>query len=172
MGRHLVIYCDSVGNFTLERGSNDKVVRTSLAGHRIGVVACTPEGHVLGSGLFSNSVCPDQYAGACWAVLRAVEIVIEYGAEIIGIRTQQVENLGSSTRQGYRGSRYLEIAREAAWKVKTRCYFEPMDKYSINLAEYVARDGSREPGQFFWYRSDEAEPSRSVMAQRMPVIAG
>lgn len=145
------MYCDAVGNFTAEPSDRGGIRRVPLTGHRVGVVACTPEGSVLGSGLFANSVCPDQYAAACWAVLRAIEIAIQNGAELVGIKTQQVENLGSSTRNGYKGSRYLEIAREGVWQAKARCYFETLSANSINLAEFVARDANRSPGEFIWY---------------------
>ena len=104
-----VIWCDAAEN-TVTRAVNSygKQAKFDNGGYRVGLV-CGGYTH-----RHVNTACPDQFAGECFAVLKAIELATECGLHSCTIRNDRIGGFESSTKRGYAGAKYLWVAKKIA----------------------------------------------------------
>jgi len=110
-GIEAVIWADAHEN-TVRKVVNrfGKKVTFNNGGYRIGILV-EKEGEKK-EFVFYNTRCPDQFAGECFSVLKAVEVAKEMGFKKIVIRNDRIDSFYATTKWGYIGMKYLYIARK------------------------------------------------------------
>jgi hypothetical protein len=114
-----VIFCDAAEN-TVKKVVNSygKKIKFDNGGHRIGLVSGTlVERHY-------NTQCPDQFAGECFSVLKAVELAVKHGLKSATIRNDRIGGFAASTKRGYKGATYLWVAKKLATENNLAVTFE------------------------------------------------
>jgi DNA-binding transcriptional MerR regulator len=108
-----VIWCDAAEN-TVTRVVNrfGRKAKYDNGGYRIGLLAETDDGEYEAREY--NTRCPDQFAGECFAVLKAVELAADCRAKKVTIRNDRIGGFEASTKRGYIGAKYLWVAKNMA----------------------------------------------------------
>lgn len=132
-----VIWCDAAEN-TVTRVVNrfGRKAKFDNGGYRIGLLAETDQG--LYEERAYNTRCPDQFAGECYAVLKAVELATECGAKSVTIRNDRIGGFQASTKRGYIGAKYLWIASKMAEENELVVIFD-LCSSKENRADHVSR---------------------------------
>lgn len=107
------IWCDAAEN-TVTRVVNrfGRKAKYDNGGYRVGLLAETEAGEYEAREY--NTRCPDQFAGECYAVLKAVELAAECGAKTVTVRNDRIGGFDASTKRGYIGAKYLWVAKTMA----------------------------------------------------------
>ena len=128
-----VLFCDAAPN-TVTRVVNGygRKEKFDNGGFRIGLKCGEIERVAY------NTQCPDQFAGECYAVLKAVELAAEYGLKKVTIRNDRIGSFTSTTKRGYAGSKYLWVAQKIATEAGLAVTFDPCSSEE-NLADCVSR---------------------------------
>lgn len=108
-----VIWCDAAPN-TVKKVVNrfGRQSKFDNGGYRVGLLAETEDGEYEAREY--NTRCPDQFAGECFAVLKAVELATECGAKTVTVRNDRIGGFEASTKRGYIGAKYLWVAKNMA----------------------------------------------------------
>lgn len=96
----LVIYCDSAPLKTV--------------GVMVGVHIETWNGERVAFGSFVNSKCPDQFAGECYSVLKAIECARQLGAKKLFVLNDRIGGFRATDKKRYAGTKYLAVAATIA----------------------------------------------------------
>ena len=128
-----VIWCDAAEN-TVTRVINSygKQRKFDNGGHRIGLKSGDLEERHY------NTQCPDQFAGECFAVLKAVELAVKHGLKAVTIRNDRIGGFEASTKRGYKGATYLWVAKKLATESGMVVSFD-LCSGAENLADRVSR---------------------------------
>ena len=128
-----VIFCDAAPN-RVERivNANGKKMEFDNPGWRVGLKSGEYEER------FYNTKCPDQFAGECFAVLKAVEKVAEIGLDSVTVRNDRITSFSASTKRGYAGAKYLYVAKKIAEEAGLDVDFEYVPGEE-NPADIVSR---------------------------------
>lgn len=140
-----IIYCDAAPNTVKKQiGSHGKMVKFDNGGYRIGVYDETAAQAII----HYNTRCPDQFAGECFSVLRAIEYAKDAGLDSITVRNDRIGGFDAvskkKARQGYIGGQYLWIASKIAKESNIEVTFEWVSS-GENKADCYSRDQAR-PG--------------------------
>ena len=134
------IWCDAAENTVIRTvNSYGKKVKFHNGGYRIGILAETDSGEY--ETRFYNSRCPDQFAGECYAVLKAIELAAECKAKTIVVRNDRIGGFRASTKKGYIGAKYLFVAKKIADENGIDATFE-MCTSRENRADSISRSTS------------------------------
>lgn len=108
-----VIWCDAAPN-TVTKVVNrfGKQRKFDNGGYRVGILAEGESGNYEAN--FQNRQCPDQFAGECFAVLKAIEFAAERGLKSATIRNDRIGGFEATTKRGYAGTKYLWVAKKIA----------------------------------------------------------
>lgn len=112
-----------------------KIAKYNNGGHRIGVLI---DSQPRKRGIFYNTVCPDQFAAECFAVLKAVEAAKEFGLTEVIILNDRVTSFEATTKRGYAGTKYLWVANKIAKENSISVTFEHVAS-ADNLADGLSR---------------------------------
>jgi hypothetical protein len=132
-----IIWCDAAQNTVVKVvNSYGRQAKFDNGGYRVGLVAETSAGDYVAR--HANTKCPDQFAGECYAVLKAVELAVEAGLQSCVIRNDRIGGFDASTKRGYIGAKYLWIAKQMSEEQGLAVTFEPCSG-SENRADRASR---------------------------------
>lgn len=128
-----VLWCDAAENRTTRVVNGYGKKRTfDNGGHRVAVVC----GEFVTRHV--NTVCPDQFAAECFAVLKAVELAVECGLKTCTIRNDRIGGFEASVKKGYAGAKYLWVAKKIANENGLAVTFDQC-RGDENLADHASR---------------------------------
>ncbi|MGH9931019.1 MAG: hypothetical protein ACREA9_17565 [Pyrinomonadaceae bacterium] len=136
-----IIFCDSAENTVVKVvNSYGRQAKFDNGGYRAGLKVGDFEA------VFYNGQCPDQFAGECWAVLKAVEFAKERGLKSCTVRNDRIGGFGAcngkSIKRGYIGAKYLYVAKKIAEEHGIAVQFD-LCTSDTNEADRVARKPGR-----------------------------
>jgi len=112
---NVTIYCDAAENTVRKTvNTHGKIRKFDNGGHRIGLIVITEGEPMRRRAVYVNTQCPDQFAGECFAVLKAVEAAVEMKLKEVTISNDRVDSFTASTKKGYKGATYLWVAAKMA----------------------------------------------------------
>lgn len=132
-----IIWCDAAPN-TVTKVVNrfGKQQKFDNGGYRVGLLAEGEAGDYEAN--FQNRQCPDQFAGECFAVLKAIEFAAERGLKSATIRNDRIGGFEATTKRGYAGTKYLWVAKKIATESGIEITFDVCSG-SENRADKVSR---------------------------------
>lgn len=140
--KKLTIHCDSSENTVRATvNSYGKKIKFNNGGYRVGLFVLEDKTEAV----FYNTQCPDQFAGECFAVLKAVEFATEAGCSEAVIVNDRIGSFVDSTKRGYVGAKYLWVAQKIASENGLEVSFDRCSS-AENLADSVARREGCEQG--------------------------
>lgn len=144
-----VIYSDSAENTrTTVINRFGKKMKFNNGGYRIGIYDESEKKAVV----HINRKCPDQFAGECYSVLKAVEYAKNEGLESIIIINDRIGSFDAVSRkkskQGYVGAKYLYVAKKIQQENNISIEFDQCSSAN-NLADKYSRKEDSEIGVVF-----------------------
>ena len=129
----IVIWCDAAPN-VVGRVVNrfGKIVKFDNGGYRIGLKCGDQEERHY------NTRCEDQFAGECFAVLKAIDFAKRHDMSSIVVRNDRIGGFCATRKRGYQGTKYLYVARKIAEEAKIDVEFD-LCTGKDNLADPVSR---------------------------------
>jgi len=132
-----VIWCDAAENTVIKVvNCYGRQRKLDNGGYRVGLYVGRLCGNVVER--HYNTKCPDQFAGECWAILKAVELAIRNGIKSCVIRNDRVGGFGATKKKGYIGTKYLYVAKKMADENGLAVEFN-LCSSAENLADRVSR---------------------------------
>ncbi len=127
------IFCDSAANTaTRVVNSYGRQKKYDNGGFRVAVKS----GKLVER--FTNTVCPDSFAGECFAVLKAIEVAVQHGLNSVVISNDRIGGFKATTKPGYKGTMYLGVAEKIARENNLAVTFEVCTSED-NKADYASK---------------------------------
>jgi hypothetical protein len=138
-GVDAIIWADAHEN-TVKKVVNQfgKKMTFNNGGYRIGVLVEKEDEKK--EFVFYNRLCPDQFAGECYSILKAVEVAKEMGLKKVLIRNDRIDSFDASVKCGYIGAKYLYVARKISEEGKICVEFKRCSRIG-NKADRLSRRG-------------------------------
>lgn len=141
------IYCDAAPNTVKKQtGPHGKIAKFDNGGYRVGVYNETQKKAII----HVNTKCPDQFAGECYSVLKAVEYAKDAGLQKIKVCNDRISSFDAvskeKSKKGYIGAKYLYIASQLAKNIDVE--FEWVSSKD-NKADKYSRNEIQKPGVVF-----------------------